>query len=79
MSSIRKKPKTATTRSRRAQPPRLELVRGGRATTPRTNGNGRVRDGVIDRARSRVSAGYYDRPRVQRALVDTLWKELCDD
>jgi hypothetical protein len=78
VSSIRNKKKKPNARVRRTATPRLSLVPGGRDAAPNVNG-GSVRNGVVDRARTRVSAGYYDKPRVQRALVETLWKELCED
>jgi hypothetical protein len=79
VSSIRNKNKKPSPRPRRAKTPRLALVPGGRNGAPNANGAGRLRDGVVDRARTRVSKGFYDKPTVQRALVETLWKELCDD
>jgi hypothetical protein len=35
-----------------------------------------VRGGVVERARTRVASGYYERPNVQRRLVDCLWEEF---
>jgi len=54
--------------------PKLALIRGGLgATDGRTGGARRV---LIERARARLARGYYERPGVQRRLVDTLWEEL---
>jgi len=55
--------------------PKLALIRGGGAAGPADNGSA-VRRVLIDRARSRLARGYYERPAVQRRLVDTLWQEL---
>ncbi|HKA24416.1 MAG TPA: hypothetical protein VKF80_05510 [Candidatus Eisenbacteria bacterium] len=55
--------------------PKLAVIRGGGAAGPAGKENG-VRQVLIDRARSRLARGYYERPAVQRRLVDTLWEEL---
>jgi hypothetical protein len=55
--------------------PKLALIRGGEAAGPKA-GEGRVRQVLIARARARLARGYYERPAVQRRLVDTLWEEL---
>jgi hypothetical protein len=51
--------------------PKLALIRGGGPAR-----EGGVRQTLIDRARSRLARGYYQRPAVQRRLVNTLWEEL---
>ena len=57
--------------------PKLAIIRGGADGPggPRGRESG-VRQILIDRARSRLAKGYYERPAVQRRLVDTLWEEL---
>lgn len=55
--------------------PKLALIRGGGAAGP-LGKESAVRRVLIDRARSRLARGYYERPAVQRRLVDTLWEEL---
>jgi len=57
--------------------PKLGIIRGGAIDS--ASGAGRasgVRQVLIDRARSRLARGYYERAAVQRRLVDTLWEEL---
>jgi len=56
--------------------PKLQLIRGGALGASATGKPGGVRQIVIERARSRLARGYYERPSVQRRLVDTLWEEL---
>jgi len=51
--------------------PRLRLV-PARSPRPR-------RDGVVDRARARLAAGYYERPVVRERLVEVLWEELFEN
>jgi len=53
--------------------PKLALIRGATDSAGKSVGVRRV---LIDRARSRLAKGYYERPSVQRRLVDTLWEEL---
>lgn len=36
----------------------------------------RVRDRLVRRAQSRAATGYYERPAVQKRLVDALWEEF---
>jgi hypothetical protein len=55
--------------------PKLALIRGG-ALGPADGRSGGVRRVMIERARARLARGYYERPAVQRRLVDTLWEEL---
>jgi hypothetical protein len=55
--------------------PKLAVIRGGGGGGPAGKERG-VRQVMIDRARSRLARGYYERPAVQRRLVDTLWEEL---
>ncbi len=66
--------------SRRVARPDLKLVRGGAACRAPSSAAGApgagVRDGVVERARTRLAAGYYERPQVQRRLVDCLWEEF---
>ena len=54
--------------------PKLALIRGGGAGPAGKEVS--LRRVLIDRARSRLARGYYERPAVQRRLVDTLWEEL---
>ena len=54
--------------------PKLAVIRGG-ALGPADRSGG-VRQVLIERARARLARGYYERPAVQRRLVDTLWEEL---
>jgi len=37
------------------------------------------RDNVVDRARARLAAGYYERPSVRERLVEVLWEELFEN
>jgi hypothetical protein len=57
--------------------PKLGIIRGGAidAASEPADKSG-VRRVLIDRARSRLARGYYERPAVRRRLVDALWEEL---
>jgi len=54
--------------------PKLALIRGGALGAADRSGG--ARQVLIERARARLARGYYERPAVQRRLVDTLWEEL---
>lgn len=57
--------------------PKLGIIRGGGIDSANGAGSSSgVRQVLVDRARSRLARGYYERPAVQRRLVDTLWEEL---
>jgi len=55
--------------------PKLAIIRGGGAGETAEK-ESRVRQVLIERARARLARGYYERPAVQRRLVDMLWEEL---
>ena len=60
--------------TKRQAPPKLSLVRGGRLAEPETP----VRWARVREARSRITAGYYDRPDVRERVLAAVLDEIED-
>ena len=62
------------------QRPELKVIEGGAAPVAERSGSaiegGQLRAALVNRARDRVEAGYYERQEVVDRLVDLLWDEF---